>query len=32
MKEDALSRLQPVNATGVRYRPPDKLMAFLKAL
>lgn len=32
MKEDALSRLQPVNATSIRYRPPDKLMAFLQAL
>ena len=32
MKEDALSRLQPVNAVGVRYRPPDKLMHFLQSL
>ena len=32
MKEEALSRLQPVSPTGVRYRPPDKLMAFLQAL
>lgn len=32
MKKEALSRLQPVNATRVRYRPPDKLMTFLQAL
>lgn len=32
MKEEALSRLQPVTATGVRYRPPDKLMHFLQSL
>lgn len=32
MKELALSRLQPVTATGVRYRPPDKLMHFLQSL
>ncbi|MFK4259338.1 tyrosine-type recombinase/integrase [Agrobacterium tumefaciens] len=32
MKEQALCRLQPVNAASVRYRPPDKLMAFLQAL
>lgn len=32
MKEEALSRLQPVNATGVRYRPPDRLMHFLQSL
>ena len=32
MKEDALSRLQPVEATSARYRPPDKLLAFLQSL
>ncbi|WP_246728102.1 tyrosine-type recombinase/integrase [Rhizobium leguminosarum] len=32
MKEAALSRLHPVDSAGVRYRPPDKLMAFLQSL
>jgi site-specific recombinase XerD len=32
MKEAALNRLQPVNATPARYRPPDQLMAFLQGL
>jgi len=32
MKEEALSRLQPVDAGRARYRPPDQLMAFLQSL
>lgn len=32
MKEEALSRLQPIAAAPTRYRPPDQLMAFLQAL
>ncbi|WP_010165166.1 tyrosine-type recombinase/integrase [Sphingomonas sp. PAMC 26617] len=32
MKEEALSRLQPITAMPARYRAPDKLMAFLQAL
>lgn len=32
MKEAALSRLQPVASQGLRYRPPDRLMAFLQSL
>ncbi|MFT4161660.1 tyrosine-type recombinase/integrase [Shinella sp.] len=32
MKEEALSRLQPIAATPTRYRPPDQLMAFLQSL
>ena len=32
MKEEALSRLEPVMALPGRYRPPDQLMAFLQAL
>jgi integrase/recombinase XerD len=32
MKEEALSRLQPITASTVRYRPPDQLMAFLQGL
>lgn len=32
MKEEALSRLEPVNASPSRYRPPDHLMAFLQSL
>lgn len=32
MKEEALSRLQPLAAAPTRYRPPDQLMAFLQAL
>jgi integrase/recombinase XerD len=32
MKEEALSRLQPIDAPLVRYRPPDQLMAFLQSL
>jgi hypothetical protein len=32
MKEEALSRLQAVEASPTRYRPPDQLMAFLQSL
>lgn len=32
MKEEALSRLQPVVTAPARYRPPDQLMAFLQSL
>lgn len=32
MKEEALSRLQPIAASPARYRPPDQLMAFLQSL
>jgi site-specific recombinase XerD len=32
MKEEALSRLQPLSGAPVRYRPPDQLLAFLQAL
>lgn len=32
MKEEALSRLQPLATTLGRYRPPDQLMAFLQGL
>jgi integrase/recombinase XerD len=32
MKEEDLSRLEPLSATPVRYRPPDQLMAFLQSL
>ena len=32
MKEEALSRLQPIATTPARYRPPDQLMAFLQSL
>jgi len=32
MKEEALSRLQPIAAAPGRYRPPDQLMAFLQGL
>jgi site-specific recombinase XerD len=32
MKEEALSRLQPIAGAPVRYRPPDQLMAFLQSL
>lgn len=32
MKEEALSRLQPIPAAASRYRAPDQLMAFLQAL
>ncbi|MCK9908051.1 site-specific integrase [Microbacteriaceae bacterium K1510] len=32
MKEEALSRLEPLSATPMRYRPPDRLLAFLQAL
>ncbi|MBV8164613.1 MAG: site-specific integrase [Candidatus Eremiobacteraeota bacterium] len=32
MKEHALSRLQPVEVTSARYRPPDQLLAFLQSL
>jgi len=32
MKEEALSRLEPLAAAPARYRPPDQLIAFLQAL
>jgi len=32
MKEEALSRLQPVDVSSSRYRPPDRLLAFLQSL
>ena len=32
MKEEALSRLQPIDGSPARYRPPDQLMAFLQGL
>jgi integrase/recombinase XerD len=32
MKEEALSRLQPIDAPASRYRAPDHLMAFLQSL
>ena len=32
MKERAMERTKPVDVQGGRYRPPDKLMAFLEAL
>ncbi len=32
MKEQALSRLQPIVTAPTRYRPPDQLMAFLQSL
>jgi site-specific recombinase XerD len=32
MKEQALSRLQPIVTAPRRYRPPDQLMAFLQSL
>lgn len=32
MKEEALSRLQPIATAPARYRPPDQLMAFLQSL
>ena len=32
MKEKALSRATPTEAKSVRYRPDDKLLAFLKGL
>ena len=32
MKEEALSRLQPLNGVQARYRPPDRLMAFLQSI
>ena len=32
MKEQALARLQPIDAAPARYRPADQLMAFLQAL
>lgn len=32
MKEEALSRLQPISGVPPRYRPPDQLMAFLQSL
>ncbi len=32
MKEEALSRLQPIASAAARYRPPDQLLAFLQSL
>lgn len=32
MKEEALSRLQPLSTGSARYRPPDNLLAFLQSL
>ena len=32
MKEETLSRLQPIDAAPARYSPPDQLMAFLQGL
>ena len=32
MKEEALSRLEPLAVAPTRYRPPDQLMSFLQAL
>ena len=32
MKERALARLQPIETTPARYRPPDQLMGFLQSL
>ena len=32
MKEEALMRLQPAEARGGRYKPPDKLISFLQSL
>ena len=32
MKERALARLQPIETTAARYRPPDQLMLFLRSL
>ena len=32
MKERALARLQPIETTNARYRPPDQLMHFLQSL
>ncbi len=32
MKEEALSRLEPLAIASIRYRPPDQLMSFLQAL
>ena len=32
MKERAMERTKPVDVPAGRYRPPDKLMAFLEAL
>lgn len=32
MKEEALSRLEPLTIAPARYRPPDQLMSFLQAL
>ena len=32
MKEQALEKVPPVHVGGGRYRPPDKLLAFLEGL
>ena len=32
MNEQALARLQPINASLARYKPTDQLMAFLQGL
>jgi integrase len=32
MKERALARLQPIEITNTRYRPPNQLMNFLQSL
>ena len=32
LKEQALARTKPLNTTPGRYRPPDRLLAFLEAL
>ena len=32
MKEEALSRLQPISTAPTRYRPPDELIALLQVL
>ncbi len=32
MKERALARLQPIDTTAARYRPPDQPMRFLQSL
>lgn len=32
MKERALARLAPIHAKAARFRPPDRLLAFLEGL
>ena len=32
LKEKALARITPIESAPGRYRPPDKLLAFLEAL